>query len=271
MARKIILYILQVFRDSFREEYFNISPRNQTMYTTSSLKNYSVVLTSEPTKFSAVVSEDVDQSAGLSFLMGPPSPAFSEIPLASSRPNGRNSKRNGLYRESKKKIPSGPNETKVPPKSRRSVIGRPGTKPKDRESGLQSQKDSKADQNQRVVSYLNFTRGNINTPTLFSRECLCAHNYKRQAHGMPSLKWSADLATQAQNWANEVASGQTFPQKLRNKSGENIYISEGIVDLSTSCLMAVNSWYNEGKDYNYKKPGLSSQTGLFISRGHSKS
>ena len=41
--------------------------------------------------------------------------------------------------------------------------------------------------------------------TEFEKDCLNAHNEYRAKHGVPPLKWSAELAADAQIWANELA------------------------------------------------------------------
>lgn len=41
--------------------------------------------------------------------------------------------------------------------------------------------------------------------TGFEKDCLKAHNEYRAKHGVPPLKWSAELAADAQEWAKELA------------------------------------------------------------------
>ena len=41
--------------------------------------------------------------------------------------------------------------------------------------------------------------------TEFEKDCLKAHNEYRAKHGVPPLKWSAQLAADAQKWANNLA------------------------------------------------------------------
>lgn len=38
--------------------------------------------------------------------------------------------------------------------------------------------------------------------TEFEKDCLKAHNEYRAKHGVPPLKWSAQLKADAQKWAN---------------------------------------------------------------------
>ena len=41
--------------------------------------------------------------------------------------------------------------------------------------------------------------------TGFEKDCLKAHNEYRAKHGVPPLKWSAELAADALEWAKELA------------------------------------------------------------------
>ena len=41
--------------------------------------------------------------------------------------------------------------------------------------------------------------------TSFEKDCLKAHNEYRAKHGVPPLKWNAELAADAQEWANHLA------------------------------------------------------------------
>ena len=141
-------------------------------------------------------------------------------------------------------------------------IGGPGAKTTGDRNPVINSRGKRGGAGESYSSGVSHNIGIINTPTLFSRECICAHNHIRRAYGTPSLKWSAALATEAQSFANELALGQTVTETQNRKGGENVHISKGIVDLSTSCPTAVDRWLDEGKKYDYTKPGLTSQTGL---------
>ena len=41
--------------------------------------------------------------------------------------------------------------------------------------------------------------------TGFEKDCLKAHNEYRAKHSVPPLKWSAELAADAQKWANQLS------------------------------------------------------------------
>ena len=113
------------------------------------------------------------------------------------------------------------------------------------------------------IRYIHLRNGRIDTPLTFLRKCTCAHNYKRRLHDASRLLWSAELAKEAQNRADELASMGIFTEsdiRMRNKD-ENIYV-DNIVDLSSSCSRAVESWYAESKSYNYTQNDISDDTGL---------
>lgn len=111
------------------------------------------------------------------------------------------------------------------------------------------------------ISYLYQRNGVINTPQTFLRECLCAHNYKRHIHGVSKLQWSTELATRAQNRANQLASIDISSDPEVTEEDENIYVGS-VVDLSTSCPRAVEAWYRESENYNYSQNDRAHQAGL---------
>lgn len=126
--------------------------------------------------------------------------------------------------------------------------------------GPQNRKQSFKSKEVEHISYLHLRNSVINTPQIFLRECLCAHNYKRRIHGVPKLQWSTELATKAQNRANQLASIDISNDSEIMKEDENIYV-DSVVDLSTSCPRAVESWYREGENYNYSQNDPAHQTG----------
>lgn len=48
--------------------------------------------------------------------------------------------------------------------------------------------------------------------TGFEKDCLKAHNEYRGKHGVPLLKWNAQLQADAQEWANHLASISKYVQ-----------------------------------------------------------
>ncbi|XP_034330686.2 peptidase inhibitor 16 [Magallana gigas] len=91
--------------------------------------------------------------------------------------------------------------------------------------------------------------------TQFEQGFLDAHNAKRRivnpsAANMKELKWSAELAIVAQNYANKCTTEHN-PYRNQQASfqevGENLYWNTAQVSPST----AVDSWDNEKNYYNY--------------------
>ncbi|XP_028519627.1 uncharacterized protein LOC110254426 [Exaiptasia diaphana] len=84
--------------------------------------------------------------------------------------------------------------------------------------------------------------------------CLDAHNAKRRLHGtptvtVPDLTWDDGLADEAEKWALKLAKSGKF-KGSSGDYGENLYLSMG--SNSGTCEEAVQSWYDEIKDYDYK-------------------
>lgn len=85
---------------------------------------------------------------------------------------------------------------------------------------------------------------------------LNAHNNKRALHeDTPALSWSSDLASYAQNYADQYdCSGNLVHSG--GQYGENLSLGYGIEG-------AVDAWYNEISSYNWANPGFSESTGHF--------
>lgn len=85
---------------------------------------------------------------------------------------------------------------------------------------------------------------------------LSLHNSYRAQHCVPPLAWSAELAATAQAWASNcrLAHGP----RPKNKVGENIAWG-----YQRAAGNAIDAWYNEVRDYNYRSPGFASSTGHF--------
>lgn len=100
-------------------------------------------------------------------------------------------------------------------------------------------------------------------PPGFHSDCLLAHNDYRSFHGVPPLKWSAELQRDAQGWANHLAATGKFehdPTARPKDQGENLYYQTfpkklcGVGEKGADCMTCgdiVDPWYNEEKDYNY--------------------
>ena len=97
-------------------------------------------------------------------------------------------------------------------------------------------------------------------PDSFHKDLLDRHNVLRERHDAPSLKWSGEIQQWAQEWAEKIAGEDRMYHRQPNKYGENIYWISGGKPEGASI---VDAWYNEIKDYRFKRPGFSSQTGHF--------
>jgi uncharacterized protein YkwD len=87
-------------------------------------------------------------------------------------------------------------------------------------------------------------------------EALKFHNKVRKDVGVPPLQWSAEAASFAQAWADQLASNgckmqhRPYAGTWAQKFGENIYFSSRN---AATPLMASTAWYNEIKDFTYGK------------------
>lgn len=61
----------------------------------------------------------------------------------------------------------------------------------------------------------------------FKNEMLKSHNEIRAQHGATSLKWNSKLASEAQSWAEDLASRNTIQPSSSNDYGENIAYMSG--------------------------------------------
>uniref|UniRef100_A0A8D0APA2 SCP domain-containing protein n=1 Tax=Sander lucioperca TaxID=283035 RepID=A0A8D0APA2_SANLU len=86
----------------------------------------------------------------------------------------------------------------------------------------------------------------------FQQEFLETHNAYRLKHNTPKMTLSSELSASAQKWANHLLAIGAL-QHSDTQDGENVY----------NMWKAVDSWYSEIKDYNWSRPGFSSNTGHF--------
>ena len=61
----------------------------------------------------------------------------------------------------------------------------------------------------------------------FNKEILTSHNEIRSRHGASALKWNSQLASEAQRWAEELASRNCIQSSSSNDYGENIAYMSG--------------------------------------------
>jgi hypothetical protein len=84
-------------------------------------------------------------------------------------------------------------------------------------------------------------------------EILTRHNAARAAVGVEPLVWSAELASDAQAWADHLAANDLFEHdaSIRGQQGENLAASFGYAN---PIDIGVGSWIDE-RNYNYV-PGV---------------
>ncbi|XP_041119833.1 uncharacterized protein LOC121323107 isoform X2 [Polyodon spathula] len=96
----------------------------------------------------------------------------------------------------------------------------------------------------------------------FDCEFLAAHNTYRQQHGAEPLRLNQALCKSAQSWAEHMLATKTM-QHSSTSNGENLYYTWSSTANSIAGSKAVESWYSEIKDYNFRNPGFGSNTGHF--------
>ncbi|VUC29251.1 unnamed protein product [Clonostachys rosea] len=82
--------------------------------------------------------------------------------------------------------------------------------------------------------------------TTDEQAALDAHNTARAAVGSPDLIWDASLASDAQAWADHLASLGKLEHSSGSGQGENLYMQSGSND---PFLNAVNAFNSEKSDY----------------------
>lgn len=77
------------------------------------------------------------------------------------------------------------------------------------------------------------------------------HNFHRRKVGVPDVKWSDEIATYAQKWANQLAVNcQLKHRSDKHGYGENICMAP----LSYDEDDVVDVWASEEKNFNHKNP-----------------
>ena len=88
----------------------------------------------------------------------------------------------------------------------------------------------------------------------FDLEALEAHNKYREKHHSPPLVLNKELCKIASDYAQKLlqnnAISYSFGKFKGNDMGENIFMCQGS---EATGEMATNDWYNEVKNYNFKK------------------
>ena len=94
----------------------------------------------------------------------------------------------------------------------------------------------------------------------FHEECLAIHNEYRLRHGAAPLHWSAELAWEAQQWAENLARSGELRHNDDDTVGENL---AGMMGGELTGREATDMWYDEIEDYNFDNPGYSEDTSNF--------
>jgi pathogenesis-related protein 1 len=87
---------------------------------------------------------------------------------------------------------------------------------------------------------------------------LAAHNRLRALHCARPLSWSSDLTATAQEWANSLRDRGCRFEHSRTAYGENLAAGTRL-----TAENAVELWAREAREYDYKRPRFSAQTGHF--------
>ena len=89
---------------------------------------------------------------------------------------------------------------------------------------------------------------------------LAAHNKLRAKHRSPPLKWSKSAAAKAKEWAKHLANSGKLQHGNHEGMGQNLAYKSG---QELTADEVANMWYQEKADYDYTRPGFSSNTGHF--------
>ena len=107
---------------------------------------------------------------------------------------------------------------------------------------------------------------NFAAPTSFSGRLLIAHNLERDRVGVPRLAWSADLAAQAQDWANQLARANRFEHAAdRSGAGENLWMGSAG---AYSAEQMIGGFVEEVRYYRGGRFPNVSSTGSWSDVGH---
>lgn len=103
------------------------------------------------------------------------------------------------------------------------------------------------------------------TDAEFQNECLSAMNAYRAKHHAPDLVLDSAAVDYAKSRAQLISQSEGLSAGHAGLKGygENLFWGGSSSANKASCKSAVDSWYNEVKQYNYNNPGFSSATGHF--------
>ena len=94
----------------------------------------------------------------------------------------------------------------------------------------------------------------------FQEECLEAHNDYRLRHGAAPVRWSASLAWEAQQWAEELARNGELRHNDDDTVGENL---AGMLGGELTGREVVDMWYDEIENYDFDNPRYDENTSNF--------
>lgn len=103
------------------------------------------------------------------------------------------------------------------------------------------------------------------TTANLQNDMLAVHNKYRSALGIPSLTWSTTLATDAQGWADYLASSGKFEHSSGTNQGENLW--KGTAGAFSYTTMA-EAWASERQYFKYGVFPDVSTTGNWAAVGH---
>jgi uncharacterized protein YkwD len=107
-------------------------------------------------------------------------------------------------------------------------------------------------------------RGSPQSLDTFQKSALFRHNFLRRKHNVPELKLSKDLCKLAQSTAEFIAKKDDYDHCASDyngmRLGENMAIMIG-QELTGEVMTDI--WYDENKNYDFKKPEYSQNNGYF--------
>ena len=102
--------------------------------------------------------------------------------------------------------------------------------------------------------------------TSFAERLLIAHNLERDRVGVPRLAWSAKLAAQAQDWADQLARANRFEHSAdRSGAGENLWMGSAG---SYSAEQMIDGFVEEVRYFHTGQFPDVSSTGRWSDVGH---
>ncbi len=116
-----------------------------------------------------------------------------------------------------------------------------------------------------ILTSLSLSQVQAQSSLVNQRELLAAHNRYRNEVNVPDLTWSDEVAKSAQEWADHLASTNSFEHSQNSHYGENLW--QGTAN-SYSQTQMVNSWGDEKKDFVFGTFPDVSKTGKWSDVGH---